>query len=294
MRRLVAWGAVAVVVLAARGAAQGTAAATALHDTTDLSYRNRLLGVFDVATGLPIEDADVIDVFSGVSAKTTRTGTVALGFLPDGGALIRIRKFGYEMRTMIVAISPADTVPITVALQRVVQLPAVVTYGTRPYISPLLRGFEDRRRRGVTGYFLSDAELRKDDGRLLVNVLRSRLPAVHIDQRGHSMFLMQSPRCLGGGPPDVYVDGMAWPHPLQQVRRPREGTQLGQSGNDSIKTGSRDTTVTTMTMQPIDIADFQVWDLAGVEYYPDDLTMPPQFHHTPGACGALLLWTRER
>lgn len=294
MRRLVACGTVAVAALAGRGAAQGTGTAVAHHDTTDQSYRRRLLGVFDVATGLPIENAEVIDVFSGLSAKTTHTGTVSLGFLPDGGTLVRIRKFGYEMRTMLVAISPADTVPITVALQRVVQLPAVVTYGTRPYISPHLRGFEDRRRGHASGYFLSAEQLRKDDGRLLANVLRSRLPGVHITQRGHSMLLTQSPRCIGGGPPDVYVDGMAWPHPLQRTPPPRPGSQIGQRSGDTIRTISRDTVMVTTTMQPIDIADFQVWDLAGVEYYPDDLTMPPQFHHTPGTCGALLLWTRER
>jgi hypothetical protein len=45
---------------------------------------------------------------------------------------------------------------------------------------------------------------------------------------------------------------------------------------------------------PIDLNQFQVSSLAGVEYYPDNATMPVQFSRTSGGCGALFLWTRER
>ena len=45
---------------------------------------------------------------------------------------------------------------------------------------------------------------------------------------------------------------------------------------------------------PIDLSQFQVSDLAAVEYYPDNATMPAQFSRTSAGCGALMLWTRER
>ena len=38
------------------------------------AYRHRILGVFDVATGEPIEDAEVTDVKSGTKAMTTLAG----------------------------------------------------------------------------------------------------------------------------------------------------------------------------------------------------------------------------
>ena len=72
-------------------------------------YRFRVLGLFDDQSGLPVEGADVIDVLSGNSVRTTSTGTASLLFLPDGGALVRIRKIGYKLQTLMVSIAPEDT-----------------------------------------------------------------------------------------------------------------------------------------------------------------------------------------
>src|SRR5438105_1614836 len=83
---------------------QGQQAAAA---RTPASYRSRLLGVYNIDSGLPIEDAQVTDVLSGTSARTTKTGTVSLVYLPDGGSLVRVQKLGFEPTTIMVAISPA-------------------------------------------------------------------------------------------------------------------------------------------------------------------------------------------
>ena len=84
-------------------------------------YRARILGVFDDATGAPLDSVRVTDVLNGNSSLTTATGTVALYFLPDGGALVRLQKLGYEVQTFPIAISPADTVAITITLRRVTE-----------------------------------------------------------------------------------------------------------------------------------------------------------------------------
>ena len=238
----------------------------------------RLLGVFDEDTGQPLAGVQVSDMLTGTSALTTATGTVSLAFLSAGGSLVRIRKVGFAVQTL--AVSQTDTAGITVILKRVAELPAVVTRDSAPrFISPALRGFEERRKTRTAGYFIDEATLRKEDGRPLGNVLVGRAPGATVKQAsGSAMFLLKSPRCSNGGQPDVYVDGVALAH-LPDSRFPLPArSRKNEDPRD----------------YPIDLSQFQVSDLAGVEYYPDNATMPAQFSRTSAGCGALMLWTRER
>jgi hypothetical protein len=105
--------------LAAAAAARAARAATevAAPDTLP-AHRYRLLGVYDIDTGEAIEGADVIDMTTGVRARTTATGTVTLSFLPEGASPIRIVKPGYDELTMAVEISAATTLPLTLVLTK--------------------------------------------------------------------------------------------------------------------------------------------------------------------------------
>jgi hypothetical protein len=82
------------------------------------TYRHRLLGVFDDSSGAPLADVAVVDVRTGARMTTSATGTATLVHLPDGGGTVRLERPGYVARELAVAISPADTVPITVVLVR--------------------------------------------------------------------------------------------------------------------------------------------------------------------------------
>ena len=240
----------------------------------------RILGVFDETSGDPMVGAEVMDMLTGTSALTTATGTVSLSFLAPGGSLVRVRKVGYAVQTMMVQLSPSDTAPITIVLKRITELPAVVTRDSAPhYLSSRLRQFEERRAGATSGYFIDEKTLRKEDGRPLGNVLLSRAPGVQVKQlSGSAMFLLRSPRCSNGGQPDVYLDGVAVPH-LPDIRWPGSTRTRNQSDTRDI---------------PIDLSQFQVSELAGVEYYPDNALIPAQFSRTAAGCGALMLWTRER
>lgn len=260
------------------------------------AYRARVLGVFDDATGGPIDSVRVTDVLNGNWSMTTETGTVGLYFLPDGGALVRVQKIGYEPRTLTIAISPADTAPITMTLRRVTELAPVVSKAHQtPYISPSLRGFEERRLSPVaTGYFVSDSVLRANEGHLLADVLRSRMPNLKIAEGvASAMFVLKSARCVGGGPPDVYLDGVPQSPELRpdapgfaSFRGP-ERTTFGQA-----IPGTQDAVHPEAVA--INISNFDVSDLAGVEWYPDSDMLPVEFNHSSKRCGALLLWTREK
>jgi hypothetical protein len=223
------------------------------------AYRYRVLGVYDARTGDPIEAVDVSDVTSGVTARTTSTGTVSLAFLPEGGGIVRIRKVGYEMQTLLVAISSADTLPLTLLLKAAVQLPTVRVVDSAPvYRSPALRGFEERRRNAASGQFIPDSLIRKEEGRHIGSFLRAYLSnAQVVDGRGGSVHLLRSLRCARGEAPAVYLDG----------------TLLGP---------------------PVNLAELPLTILAGIEYYATTGTAPSQFNATLKSCGALLLWTREK
>jgi hypothetical protein len=243
----------------------GLAASAAGAQTA--AYRQRILGVFDAQSGEPLEGVEVSDLLTNTSALTTKTGTVTLAFLPEGGTLVRIRKIGYTSTTMMVAISPADTVPITVLLATTAQtLPTVVTNDSAPrYVSARLRQFEERRSRGV-GHFITEDELRKNDSHLLRDVVR-RLPGLQIKciskgvKRGEcyaTSFRQQSARVSLGGecPVKVYIDGAS----------------IGDN----------------------DLSKLDVNHFAGIEYYSGGSTIPPQYNTTDSSCGVMLLWTRER
>jgi carboxypeptidase family protein len=80
---------------------------------------DRLLGVFDGENGEPIVGAAVTDSASGLTAKTTATGTVSLAFLASSRAVLQIRAQGYpDVRTEL-RLTFSDTIPVTMILHRV-------------------------------------------------------------------------------------------------------------------------------------------------------------------------------
>ena len=244
------------------------------------SYRARVLGVYDEISGVPIEGAEVSDMVSGTSSLTTSTGTVSLVFLPDGGSIIKVRKVGYELMMLPVGISPSDTTPLTLVMQplatgNATRLPGVTATAAAPYISPALNRFHEREKTGAAGYFINDTTLRKNEGRQLADVMRSRmLNAVFSGGPNGATYLTGSGRCPPGSYPQVFLDGVPLvgdpgpPPPPGSMRRPKLG--------------------------PPNLSQFQVSDLGGVEWYPSSDTAPIDYGGTSQGCGVLLLWTRER
>lgn len=222
-------------------------------------YRARILGVFDAQSGEPVEGAEVSDALSKTFAVTTKTGTVSLSFLPEGGSLVRIRKIGYSAATLMVAISPADTVPLTVLLSTAAQvLPTVVTKDNAPkHLSPGLREFDERQRTGL-GHYVVDSVLRKQENRTTMTNIVRQFPSITIvcPTRGLRMGQCWAQSARRGCPPTVYVDGVRW------------------TDNDLEK--------------------LRINEFSGVEWYPGPSTVPAMYNMTGSSCGVLLFWTRDR
>jgi hypothetical protein len=261
-----------LLALASMLAAQTPASAAAAdHNPThaDQRYRFRLLGVYDEASGAPIDSVQVKDMLSGASAVTTSTGTVSLFFLPDGGSLVRLRKIGYEPQTMMVAIAPADTTPLTLLLTKVPQqLPGMTIKAAAPlYHSSRLQDAESRVVSHAGGSFIDEAQMRKLDNETLADVLSSRMPGLMPvpGLHGETYFVSSRQPCsksMGGCVrPDcflrLYIDGV-------------------------LSTAAADYN----HMSPIDYAI--------AEFYPGPATAPIEYVSGNTNCGVLLLWTRER
>jgi hypothetical protein len=232
------------------------------------AYRLRIIGVYDDVSGRPIEGVEVRDLVSGLSALTTSTGTVSLLFLPDGGSLVRLRKLGYEAKTLQVSISPAETTPLTIPLRSATLLPTVnIRDSASHYLSPNLKGAEERMRSHAGGYFIDEAEMRKQDNSTLAMTLTSRIPAVMSTPGPHG-----ETRLVSARQPCARIGGC--PHPDCYIRVMLDGVPFSLPGG-------------------IDFSRMTTADYALVEFYPGPSTLPVEFG--PGsACGVLLLWSRER
>jgi hypothetical protein len=81
-------------------------------------HRLRIIGVFDDATGKPVEGVEVVDARTGWKTRTTDTGTASLSFLGEGANTVRLVHPAYHPVEVPVTIAPGDTVPITRTLTR--------------------------------------------------------------------------------------------------------------------------------------------------------------------------------
>lgn len=238
------------------------------------AYRARILAVY-TTDGDPIEDAEVVDENSSTTALTTKTGTVSLAFLAEGASIVRVRKVGFLAKTMLVNISPVDTVPLMVMLETSLQrLEKIITTSTASrFISPGLRGFEERMAKGG-GYFIDTKELRKWDSGPITPAIRN-IPGVDIicirtegPRRGECYASNKRAPPMPPNrdcPVDIFLDGALFFQAFGAS---------GQFGND---------------LQRLQTAQF-----AGVEYYSGMSRVPPEFNKSGARCGVLVLWSRER
>lgn len=238
-------------------------------------FPGRLLGVYDGGSGRPIQDVEVTDIFNGVTFRTPASGLITLGFLPEGRSLVRIRKIGFTPESMFVSITPRDTTPVTVVLTRMTDLAAVlIKDSTNKYISPNLRAFEERRRMGI-GHFVTEGELRKQDGLTLGHAL-AKVAGLHGTADGKIV------STRGGCSPDIWVDGIKGGAPLTIVTsetRARRDPKAKPPANELWEYPGA--------------AFLEVMEFGAVEYYTP--TETPVYLKTFGnGCGVLLLWTRER
>lgn len=235
-----------------------------------LPYRYRLLGVYDAGNNAGVQGAEVVDLSTGAKSATNRSGLVSLDFLPEGGGLVRIRKFGYAPVTTFIPISPKDTTPVTEVLSDAVQtLPTVTTReATVKYVSPGLQSFERRRHEGF-GHFIAEAELRKKDDVAFRDVV-AMLPGLMVS-------------CPAGSHPY---------HCYAASTRAVSGQAFSSGGRPCLVSVYQDGI--PLQIDESDLVHMNTYDYGGVEFYAGGSEIPPEYNATGNSCGVLLLWSRER
>ncbi len=237
----------------------------------------RVVGVFDGATGAPLPGVQIVDLLTGSYTTTLANGAAAIGFVSFRGSagLIELRKIGYTPQQ--IAITSADTTPITALLDRFVELPASVT--TEAYRVDLdagqRGGFErpcavanasclrvaDMARRPAS----SVGDILGDTKGMLVGLCGAANSSMVSQSRPRGCrLLMEGP--FGACQPRLLVNGFSWD---QKVLGP--------------------------PIDPPDVppgyAPYGPGDVAGIEIYAPDRPVPARFGRQPG-CGVVVIWTK--
>lgn len=234
-----------------------------------LAQQSILVGVVtsDSAGKRPVANAEVSLSTPPRSVRADSSGSYRIDGLSRGHYVVTVRSIGYIARYDSVTIDSEDaTLRNFVLTQRVEQLAPVVTKAAKVnYISPMLRGFEDRRAEGF-GHFIPEATLRTKDNERLSDIITAYAPGLTLVRKAQSSYAASTRKgsvatktCYA----TIYLDGVL----LYDLSR-------------------------TNVPLPPSMDDFNVNQLAGVEYYAGEATAPLGYRNS--GCGLLLLWTREK
>jgi hypothetical protein len=238
----------------------------------------RIIGVFDARTGEPLDGVQVIDALSGTYATTTPTGTARLDFIVfrGAGALIELRKLGYEARQVVV--SGTDTASVTETLERLTELAPVVTSERyRVDLDPGLRaGFETRCQSKAATCFRDEDLLKKQNGNLADLLVRAE--GVMLTPCGD--------RGKGSGRVTAKCGGIAM-HPVASPPRYCTPTYFI---NGIVWNPIMESAVDVVPGMPA-MAPFTPENVKSIEVYAPERVRPLRFEGDP-TCGAVVLWTK--
>jgi len=242
-----------------------------------------LLGtVLRDSAGEALGGAEVTIAGSSQRTVTNYQGGFRVNALPAGRYVLTIPHVGFAPLVDTVVLASGQRLEREyVMIAQPVALDSVrVTAPERKYISPNLNAFEERRKSGRGGYFITDSLLRANDDRRLGGVIAGHVSGLALVSKGASDYLASTRKC-GPGPTlltcgagltcwvAVYIDGI----------------RIYDASMDVYGRGSP---------QRPDFARLNARDYAGVEFYAGGASTPIQYTSTGSDCGTLLLWTRER
>jgi Carboxypeptidase regulatory-like domain len=239
----------------------------------------------------PIDGATLLLDGEG-TARSQSDGRYRFDGVARGTHVVTVRAVGYKERvdTILVDASAAET-RHDFRLDRIAALDSVVTTAAqRKYISPGLKGFEERRAAGF-GHFVTDSVFRREESEALSSILETHVTGmriIHYEGEDYAVTTHHeinnstvSSRGRGATAASRFtgLDGRAYPDECY-VTIFVDGTLRYDKAMQR-------------KAPPIALGSFVISDLGGIEYYAGSSGMPMQFQ-SKSACGSLVIWTRER
>lgn len=228
-------------------------------------------GVVTTARGQArVSGAEVLFQELGRAARTNDDGTFVLGGISAGVYNVIVRRAGFKPITGTVRLADADTIDYRFDLvAQDAKLPPVEVRDTAA--SPALREF-DRRRRTTGGEFLTQDQIRQTGSESLTSVIRTRISGFqlvpHPSGFGTAIASGHKPMSYrGGGGNDCYCqvwwNGQIFWHdsPIASDYPPR-------------------------------LEDFNLQEIAAMEFYRGSSEIPPEFTMYSSSCGVVVIWTQ--
>lgn len=238
-----------------------------------LSAQAVLAGVVrEDGSGRVLEGVEVLIEKTSLRTVTGASGRYVLPAVPIGRRTLLFRQVGFLPMRVIVNLAARDTTQVDGTLvPRTVVLDSILVEARRNRGGVGVEGFEDRRRLGM-GRFFDSLELRRAEHVRLNDLLRRKggvaVGLSNLDGRRQWVALNPEMRDFTGVlncAMQVYYNGI----------------RVGLGGKLPNAT-------------PPDLQSFDVASLGAVEVYRSGSEVPVEYGGPHAACGAVLLWSRQR
>ncbi len=228
---------------------------------------------------IPIRAAEVSLPRLRISTMTDSLGHFRLTGIPSGREIVTVRRVGFQQITTQLNFAAGDSIDTDFLMLRAAQtLPGVQVKGKKT--TARMADFERRRASGF-GHFLTETDLDKAEGRAISDVMNS-VPALRI-YRSNVSTAAWAVSSRG----QQSVDGVFKPEQYDRNR----GAPPNQCYAAVVLDG-----VPVFTGRPgqmlFDLNTLSPKNLAGIEVYGGNATLPPELNFSGNTCGAIVLWMR--
>jgi TonB family protein len=161
-----------------------------------------ITGVVSDSVGVGIAGANLSLLGAAAQTYTNPEGTFRIQGVPAGDRRLVARRIGFRPETLAVAIPSDRGIEVQIRLRAAAMQVAPVVIAERARIIGPMRGFWERRERGI-GHFFTAEDIERRHPRAVSELLRT-LPGTRINYiNGQSVITFRGMRCA----PLIWVDG---------------------------------------------------------------------------------------